>query len=75
MPGPVVSTPPRVNTQSIPSAPPREQNTIEYTYVQDPTNDPIVPINLNNQLDEAMDILPNAVPTFDQNGDFVSRPL
>ena len=75
MPGPVLSTPPRVNTQSVPPAPSRERNTIEYTHVQDPTNDPIGPRNLNYQLGEMTDDLPHLVTTIGRNGNFVSRPL
>ena len=75
MPGPVPSTPPRSTSQYIPSAPSREQNTIAYNQVQDPTIEPIIPINLNNQLDEMTDDLPNAVPTFGEGGVFVSRTL
>jgi hypothetical protein len=75
MPGPVPSTSPRSTSQYIHSAPSREQNTIAYNQVQDPTIEPIIPINLNNQLDEMTDDLPNAVPTFGEDGVFESRPL
>lgn len=81
MPGPVLSTPPRGNTQpfpsvpSVPSAPSREQNTMAHTHVQDPTNNPIGPRNLNYQLDEMTDDLPHLVTTIGRNGNFMSRPL
>lgn len=73
MPGPVLSTPPRSTSQYIPSVPSREQNTTMYN--QDPTIEPLIPINLNNQLDEMTDDLPNAIPTFGEDGAFESRPM